>query len=72
MTELYPEDLKVMTTAENTKNNGYLYAAEVFIMIEAKEQDDGSPHTLFTRDMFKEMIALEDFILNLTSPELNE
>lgn len=37
MAEMYPEDMKVMTKKEDTENNGYLYAAEVFIMIEAKK-----------------------------------
>ena len=63
MKELYPDEMKVMTTAEDTIANGFLYASEVYVMIEAKEQLDGSSHTLFTPDMFKEMIALEEFIL---------
>jgi hypothetical protein len=63
MKELYPDEMKVMTTAEDTEANGFLYASEVYVMIEAKEQLDGSSHTLFTPDMFKEMIALEEFIL---------
>ena len=63
MKELYPDEMKVMTTAEDTVANGFLYASEVYVMIEAKQQTDGSSHTLFTPDMFKAMIELEEFIL---------
>ena len=39
------------------------------VMIEAKDQEDGSLRTLFTLEHFQAMIDLDNFILNLTAPE---
>ena len=72
MIELYPNDLKILVSEEDMIENGHIYAVDVFIMIEAVDQEDGSRQTLFTLEMFQEMIELDDFILNLTSSELNE
>ena len=72
MVELYPEHLKVISSEEIMQKNGFTHASEVFVMIEAKEQDDVTKkQTLFTVEMFEEMIKLEDFILSITSPELS-
>ena len=72
MVELYPDALKVKSTEEIMQNNGFTHASEVFIMIEAKKQSDVTKkQTLFTVEMFEEMIKLEEFILNITSPELS-
>jgi len=71
MVELYPEALKVRND-EIMQNNGFTHASEVFVMIEAKDQSDVTKkQTLFTVEMFEEMIKLEEFILNLNSPELS-
>ena len=38
-------------------------------MIEARPSRDGSRTTLFTKDHFREMIKLEEFIMNLQAPQ---
>ena len=38
-------------------------------MIEARPPRDGSKTTLFTKEHFREMIKLEEFIMNLQAPE---
>ena len=67
MTELYPLELTTLTTAEQAQELGVTSASEIAVMVEAKDQGNGSRTTLFTLEMFQEMIELEDFILNLTA-----
>lgn len=42
---------------------------QIFFIIEAKKSGDGKgPTTLFTLDHFQEMIALDEFLINLAAP----
>ena len=58
-----------MVSLENQANSGVTHASELAIMIEARPPRDGSRTTLFTKDHFREMIKLEEFIMNLTAPQ---
>ena len=60
-----------MMSEEVTEKLGALYASQLAIMVEAKDQGDGSRTTLFKLESFREMIELENFIINLTSPTLS-
>ena len=54
----------------NIRKSGKTYTSEVFVMIEAKKQSDGS-QSLLTLEHFKEMIDLDEYFLNIAAtPEM--
>ena len=65
MEELYPFDIRTMGSRDTLD---VTYASEIAIMVEAKDQGDGSLQSLLTLEHFQEMIELESFLLNLTAP----
>ena len=57
---------------DNAFLNGKTYKSNIFVMIEAKKQPDGS-QTLLTLEHFQEMIDLDDYMLNITAtPKMTE
>ena len=68
MEELYPFNLKALTSADLEDKVGETYATDIAIMIDAKDRGEGDKRTLFTKEHFEEMIELENFILNLRTP----
>ena len=69
MEQLFPLDLNKVVSLENQANSGVTHASDLAIMIEARPQRDGSRTTLFTKDHFREMIKLEEYIMNLQAPQ---